>query len=109
MIPSLEALRYHWLGSCWILHLWQQAQCNHTQLAPFHGHGWTRDKDGNRDIYWDTEENRYKVKSRVDLLIKGVSVDVTLRDVDAKRTEKLVVPAADVSTARTLKVSKRKE
>ena len=73
MIPSLEALRYHWLRSCWILHLWQQAQCNHMQLAPLHGHGWMRDKDGNLDIYWDTEENRHKVKSRVDLLMKGCS------------------------------------
>ena len=50
MISSLEALRYHWLRSCWILHLWQLAQCNHMQLAPLHGHGWTRDKDGNLDI-----------------------------------------------------------
>ena len=73
MISSLEALTYHWLRSCWILHLWQQAQCNHTQLAPLHGHGWTRGKGGNRDIYWDTEENRYKVKSRVALLMKGCS------------------------------------
>ena len=65
MIPSLEALRYHWLRSCWILHLWQQAQCNHMQLAPLHGYNWMRDKDGNFDIYWDTEENRCKVKSRL--------------------------------------------
>ena len=73
MIPSLEALRYHWFRSCWILHLWQQAQCNHMQLAPLQGHGWTRDRDGKLDIYWDTEENRHKVKSRVDLLMKGCS------------------------------------
>jgi hypothetical protein len=51
MIPSLEALRYHWFRSCWILHLWQQAQCNHMQLAPLQGHGWTRDRDGKFDIY----------------------------------------------------------
>ena len=62
MIPSLEALRYHWLRSCWILHLWQQAQCNQMQLALLHGHGWTRDEDGHIDIYWDTEESRHKVK-----------------------------------------------
>ena len=43
------------------------------QLASLHGHGWTRDKDRNLDIYWDTEENRYKVKSRVNLLMKGCS------------------------------------
>jgi hypothetical protein len=34
-----------------ILHLWQQAQCNHMQLAPLQGHGWTRDRDGKFDIY----------------------------------------------------------
>ena len=53
----------------------REAQQNHTmQLAPLHSHGWTRDTDGHLDIlYWDTEENRYKVKSRVDLLMKGCS------------------------------------
>ena len=44
MIPSLESLRYHWVTSCWILHMWQQAQCNHMMLAPLHNHGWTRER-----------------------------------------------------------------
>ena len=25
-IPSFGALHYHWLRSCWILHMWQQAE-----------------------------------------------------------------------------------
>ena len=96
-------------GAVGILHLWQQAQRNHTQLAALHGYGWTRDKDGNLDIYWDKEENRYKVKSRVALLVKGYSC-VALTDVDAGRVVKLVVLAADVSTIKTLiKVNKEKE
>ena len=73
MIPSLEALRYHWLRASWILHMWQQAQSNAMMLAPLHRHGWTRDNDGKLHIYWDTEENRQTVKSRVDLLMKGCS------------------------------------
>ena len=71
MIPSFESLKYHWVRSCWILHMWQQAQCNHMMLAPLHNHGWTRETDGNFSIFWDTEENRKRVKSRVDLLMKG--------------------------------------
>lgn len=73
----------------------------------------TRDTDGHLDIYWDTEENRYKVKSRVDLLMKGCGCKsgcVTNTDVDAGRMVKLVVLAADVSTVKTLtKVNKQKE
>lgn len=73
MIPSFESLIFHWLRSCWILHLWQQAQLNHKKLAPLHGYGWTRDKDGKLKIHWDTDENRQKVNKRVDLLMKGCS------------------------------------
>ena len=39
-----------------------------------------RDRDRNLEIHWDTEENRHKVKSRVDLLMKGCSL---AGDVDA--------------------------
>ena len=79
------------------------------QLAPLQGHGWTRGRDGNLDIYWDTEENRHKVESRIDLLMKecSLSLDVPPRDVDARRMVKLVVQAASVSTARTLKKGKK--
>ena len=24
-IPSSEALQYHWLRSCWVIHMWQQS------------------------------------------------------------------------------------
>ena len=53
--------------------MWQQAPCNHMMLAPLHNHGWTRETDRDLTIFWDTEENRKKVKSRVYLLMKGCS------------------------------------
>ena len=54
--------------------LWQQAQCNHMQLAPLQGHGWTRDRDGNLDIYWDTEKDKAQGKEQGRLTNEGVQL-----------------------------------
>ncbi len=31
--PSFEALQYHWLRSCWVIHMWHQAESNAIILA----------------------------------------------------------------------------
>lgn len=69
-IPSLDALQFHWLRSCWVVHTWRQAQSNRVVLAPLHGNGWVRE-EGKLNIVWDTMENRRKVKQKVQLLMKG--------------------------------------
>ena len=33
-IPSVEALRLHWMRSRWVLLYWRQTQCTHIQLPP---------------------------------------------------------------------------
>ena len=71
MIPSVTALQAHWLRSCWVLHLWQQAQSSNMVLATLHGNGWVKDMDGKLDVFWDTEDNMSKVKKRVQLLMRG--------------------------------------
>jgi len=38
-IPSFDALYFHWLRSCWVLHMWQQAECNNMTLASLNGNG----------------------------------------------------------------------
>ena len=74
MIPSFEALRRHWLRSCWVLHMWRQAQVTGTMaLEPLIGNGWLKDQEGKLAIDWESEENITKVKSRVDLVLKGCS------------------------------------
>ena len=69
-IPSLEALHYHWLRSCWVLSMWQQAQSSQMNLASLNGNGWEME-DGVLKIFWDTPENMKKVKDRVRLLMNG--------------------------------------
>lgn len=69
-IPSFEALQYHWLRSCWVLHMWQQAESARMVLAPLEGNGWLRE-EGILNIVWDTPVNRLKVKQRVRLLMNG--------------------------------------
>ena len=54
-IPSFTALQLHWLRSCWVLHMWQQAQCNNMMLVTLNGNGWLRKNDGEICIVWDTE------------------------------------------------------
>ncbi len=69
-IPSLEALQYHWLRNCWVIHMWQQADSNRVVLTPLHNNGWVWE-GGKIAITWDTPENRRKVRQRVDLLMQG--------------------------------------
>lgn len=74
MIPSLEALRSHWLRSSWVLHMWRQAQTTGDMaLEPLVGNGWLKDQHGNLAIDWDSEDNMTQVRSRVDLVLKGCS------------------------------------
>ena len=71
-IPSMTALEYHWRRSCWIIHMWQQAECRNMVLAPLNGNGWTQKDDENKlCIDWDSEDNMSRVKERVRLLMKG--------------------------------------
>ena len=69
-IPSFEALQYHWIRSCWVLHMWHQAQYGRPMLAPLDGNGWVRE-DGVLNIVWDSPENMQKVREAVRLLTNG--------------------------------------
>ncbi len=69
-IPSCEALHYHWLRSCWVLHMWQQAQSNEVVLAPLNGNGWTKTNE-TLEIFWDTAENIQNIRQKVQLLMNG--------------------------------------
>ena len=70
MITSVSALKRHWQRSCWVLHMWRQAQENRMILAPPAGNGWLH-QDGKLVVDWDSKENIQSVRRRVDLLLKG--------------------------------------
>ena len=71
MIPSVDALKRHWLRSCWILDMWSQAQHNNMTLLPLDGNGWLRVSDEELAIDWDSQDNIQRVRDRVSLLLKG--------------------------------------
>ncbi|XP_070574570.1 uncharacterized protein [Ptychodera flava] len=67
LMPSDEALQYHWYRCCWVSHLWSQANNNIVSLLPMNDWGWM-DRDGMLDIVWDTDENLKCVEHFVSLL-----------------------------------------
>jgi len=70
LIPSIDALRLHWLRSRWVLLYWKQAQCSYIQLPPIENYGWGIE-GGSLSVEWDTENNRRSVQDRVALLLRG--------------------------------------
>ena len=73
-VPSYTALWRHWLRSCWVSRMWQNA----TLPNLFHSLprpddcGWI-EKDGKFSIDWEAPEVLEKVKTTIDFLIKGCS------------------------------------
>ena len=70
MIPSTEALFYHWKRTCWILHMWGQAGHKEMVLEPISNFGWSVTSDILK-VLWDTEENIQRVQERGSSLLKG--------------------------------------
>lgn len=54
--------------------MWRQAQTTGTMaLEPLVGNGWLKDNNGKLAIDWDSEDNMRKIRSRVNLVLKGCS------------------------------------
>lgn len=67
MLPSTEALLQK---SCWVIHMWEQADRDTMTLQPITQHGWTV-TDEKLTVVWDTPENLQAVRDRVKLLLRG--------------------------------------
>ena len=70
MVPSMEALYRHWMRTCWVIHMWKQANKNIIELLPLTKHGWKLENDILTSD-WDSEENIQNVNKRVAGLLKG--------------------------------------
>ena len=70
MMPSTEALCFHWKRASWVLHMWAQSDRNHMVLEPITEYGWSLE-DGQLKVTWDTEENMRTVRERLNVLLKG--------------------------------------
>ena len=56
MIPNIDALYRHWLRTCWVIHMWNQADKNTMTLLPITQYGWKL-TDERLTVDWDSEEN----------------------------------------------------
>ena len=70
MIPSDDALHYHWLRTCWVSNTWSQADKNHMVLPPLTDYGWNT-HNGSLAIVWDSHSNISEIRERVNILLKG--------------------------------------
>ena len=70
MTPSTDALYLHWQRSCWVLHMWRQADQNNMILEPITNWGWQL-VENRLTIIWDTPENIAAIRDRVQLLLRG--------------------------------------
>ena len=71
MIPSSDALKRHWMRSCWIVSVWRQATDNYITYPPLEGNGWKQPDVNTLLIDWDSDENIAQVRSTVALIKKG--------------------------------------
>lgn len=80
-IPTVEALHFHWLRSCWVCKVWSQADESEILYPEIDQYGWT--VEGNKvHFVWDTDENIQKVQNRLKLWTEGCSCKtacITLR------------------------------
>ena len=56
MLPSDDALLYHWKRTCWIANMWKQADYNIINVDEMVGNGWVEDGD-NIKAQWDSDKN----------------------------------------------------
>ena len=73
LLPTDDALKYHWMRTCWVSLVWGSAYIREFQYPDISQYGWKVDKvDGvdNVSVIWDSEENINQVKKNVHHLKK---------------------------------------
>ena len=66
-VPSLDALRFHWLRCCWVSHYWSQAISQSVAPLNLLQYGWTL-TNGMLSFVWDSQANIQKVRDNVKFL-----------------------------------------
>ncbi len=69
-MASNESLKLHWKRSCWVIHMWGQADLNEMQLEPLSEYRWAF-KNGSLTMEWDTTQNIERIHNRLQALTKG--------------------------------------
>ena len=72
LLPSCSALTFHWLRSCWVQTVWNQAQKAVFTYPDISLYGYVvSPENGTVTCQWDTEENIDRIKSNVLYLTRG--------------------------------------
>ena len=68
LIPSNEALYWHYRWSSWVIKCWRKASNSNMQVLPVTGFGWKLDKEEALQVEWMNIQN---IKERVTFLLRG--------------------------------------
>ena len=102
MIPSTDALYLHWKRTCWIMHMWNQADKNTITLIDMEQFGWKIIEE-QLTIVWT--QRRTSARSKHEWLPSLKAADapqaVLRDDVDARRRTRYVLRAASVLIVKT--------
>ena len=69
-LPTVDALRLHWLRSCWVCKVYAQADKKSTVYPSLTEFGWVF-QDNKLKIVWDTPENIQAIESKIKLWTEG--------------------------------------
>ena len=69
-LPSDDSLYLHWQRTCWVCHMWHQADQNYMILEPLANHGWEVQNE-KLTIVWDSRLNIEAIRKRVSHLLSG--------------------------------------
>jgi hypothetical protein len=70
MMPSNDALYFHWKRTCWVRDMWKQADANEMEVKALSDYGW-QINEGVIGVMWDSAENIKKIRKRAEILLKG--------------------------------------
>ena len=70
VIPSNDALRYHWLRSCFVFRMWGQTLEQNMVIPDMKKYGWEVGLE-NVSVIWDSKKNLAKIKSKMSFDTNG--------------------------------------
>ena len=73
--------------TCWVLHMWQQADQRTISLEPIENYGWAI-KDKSLTILWDSEDNITAIRDEYICSLKGVNSRQAVQQIVVAAKEK---------------------
>ena len=71
LLPTDEALRFHWLRSCWVSTLWGNSLHEQLTVPNIRDYGWAVSDSNTVSFIWDSESNIQAIRNNVKYLTRG--------------------------------------